>query len=191
MPGFTEAVSDEMGQIIESLKQQRRFLRYATFGLNDGQVRATPTASELYLAAIISHLTHVERFWCSIARSEAKPIDPTNIDRGFNPDEGLTLHVLLAAYESAAGKTDDALLAHKPDHQVPIPADVPWFPKNNDFWTLRWIALHMVEETARHAGHADIIRESIDGATWLPLLSAIEGIDFGPWIKPWEAKVQA
>ena len=59
------------------------------------------------------------------------------------------------------------------DTQVPVPHDVPWFPQDLDFWNVRWVAMHLVEELARHAGHCDIIRESIDGATMYELMAGI------------------
>jgi len=62
---------------------------------------------------------------------------------------------------------------------------VPWFPKDVSAWSVRWVLLHLIEETARHAGHADILRESIDGATALPLMAAAEGWPEQPWITPW------
>ena len=60
------------------------------------------------------------------------------------------------------------------DFPVPVPRDAPWFPADVDFWSARWVLLHLIEETARHAGHADILREAIDGATLFPLLAAYE-----------------
>ena len=50
------------------------------------------------------------------------------------------------------------------DAAVPVPRDSPWFPKDVDAWSVRWVFLHVISELARHAGHADIIRESLDGA---------------------------
>jgi hypothetical protein len=52
-------------------------------------------------------------------------------------------------------------------------------------WSVRWVLLHLIQETARHAGHADIIRESIDGATALPLMAAVEGWPPRRTIRPW------
>jgi hypothetical protein len=51
---------------------------------------------------------------------------------------------------------------------------------------VRWIALHLIEETARHAGHADIIREALDGALSGPLMAAAEGWPPDGWVKPWQ-----
>ena len=52
---------------------------------------------------------------------------------------------------------------------------MPWNRKDLTHWNVRWILLHLIQETARHAGHADIIRESVDGATAYPLMAAAEG----------------
>jgi hypothetical protein len=51
---------------------------------------------------------------------------------------------------------------------------------------VRWVLLHLIQETARHAGHADVIRESLDGATAMPLLAAAEGWPATPWLQPWQ-----
>ena len=51
---------------------------------------------------------------------------------------------------------------------------------------MRWVALHLIEELTRHAGHADIIRESIDGATMYELMAGLEGWPETDWIKPWK-----
>ena len=56
-----------------------------------------------------------------------------------------------------------------------MPKGVPWFPRDVEAWSVRWVLLHIIEETARHAGHADIIREALDGATMYALMAAAEG----------------
>ena len=62
---------------------------------------------------------------------------------------------------------------------------MPWFPDDIDAWTVRWVVLHLITETARHAGHADIVRETIDGASAFPLMAAAEGWPATPWMQPW------
>jgi len=71
------------------------------------------------------------------------------------------------------------------DAAVPVPRDSPWFPKDVDAWSVRWVFLHVISELARHAGHADIIRESIDGATMYELVAAAENLEPQPWLTPW------
>ena len=103
----------------------------------------------------------------------------------LGPEE--TLDSVLDDYAEAAAETRDIVDAIADLGQaVPIPKDVPWFPKDLDAWSVRWVLLHLIEETARHAGHADIVREAIDGATGFPLMAAVEGWPTTPWLKPWE-----
>ena len=59
---------------------------------------------------------------------------------------------------------------------MPVPKGVPWYPDDVDAWSVRWVLLHLVEEIGRHAGHADIVRESIDGATMYALMAARRGL---------------
>ena len=61
----------------------------------------------------------------------------------------------------------------------------PWMPSDPEGYSARWILLHIMEELARHAGHADIIREQIDGATMYALMAGIEGWPETEWLKPW------
>ena len=73
-------------------------------------------------------------------------------------------------------------------HKVRLPA-APWYPEDPEGFSARWILLHVLEELARHAGHADIIREHIDGATMYELMAAAEGWPEADWLKPWRPKV--
>jgi hypothetical protein len=69
---------------------------------------------------------------------------------------------------------------------VAIP-DGPWMP-DRDACTVRWVLFHIIEEAARHAGHADILRECLDGATAGELMAAVEGWPEQGWIKPWRPR---
>ena len=71
------------------------------------------------------------------------------------------------------------------DTPVPVPHEVPWFPQDVDHWSVRWVALHLIEELTRHAGHADIIREAIDGATMYELMAAKEEWPETDFLKRW------
>ena len=77
------------------------------------------------------------------------------------------------------------------DTPVPVPHDVPWFPQDIDNWSVRWVAMHLIEELARHAGHADIIRETIDSATMYELMAANEGWPETDFIKRWRPRQDA
>jgi hypothetical protein len=95
---------------------------------------------------------------------------------GFRLEAGETLADALAAYAAVAAETE-AIIGAIPDlgQPVPVPKGVPWFPQDVEAWSVRWVLLHLIQETARHAGHADIIRESLDGATMYALMAAAEG----------------
>jgi hypothetical protein len=103
----------------------------------------------------------------------------------LRPDE--TLAEVLAHYDGVA-KDTEAVIAGIADlgQAVPVPKGVPWFPDDVEAWSGRWVLLHLIEETARHAGHADIIRESIDGATMYELMAAAEGWLATDWLQPWK-----
>ena len=188
MPGNVRPVTDERDGLLTFLQQQRYVLRLTSHGLTDEQARAAPTASKLSIGGLIKHAASVERNWLAttLQRSEESG-SPEDYEAGFRlgPDE--TLAGALAGYESAAQDTDTAIAAI-PDlgQPVPVPRGVPWFPQDLDAWSVRWVLLHLIEETARHAGHADIIREALDGATAFPLMAAAEGWPASPWMKPWQ-----
>jgi hypothetical protein len=106
---------------------------------------------------------------------------------GFVLGRDETLAGVLRAYDEVAAGTEEVIAGVEDlGRPVPVPKDAPWFPKDVEAWSVRWVLLHMIEETARHAGHADIVRESIDGATAYPLMAAAEGWPATPWLTPWE-----
>ena len=101
-----------------------------------------------------------------------------------------TLAAVLAAYSDAAHETREIVDSISDLGQaVPVPPGVPWFPQDVDAWSVRWVLLHLIAETARHAGHADLVREAVDGATAFPLMAAAEGWPATPWMQPWEPKI--
>jgi uncharacterized damage-inducible protein DinB len=154
------------------LGKQRHFLRFTTRDLTDEQARQCPTASELCLGGLIKHVTSVERGWVNFisdgtsAMSDFTAMTEQDFARRAEefrllPDE--TLAGVLDDYADVARRTDD-LVASLPDlnasHALP---KAPWFPPG-ERWSARRVLMHIMAETAQHAGHADIIRESLDGA---------------------------
>lgn len=96
-----------------------------------------------------------------------------------------TLGSVIALYDDVAAETSEVIAGIEDlDHPLPVPP-APWNPRYVKEWSVRWVLLHMIEETARHAGHADITRETVDGATFYPLLAASEGWPETDWLKPW------
>jgi uncharacterized damage-inducible protein DinB len=186
MPGNVRPVADERDGLLAFLAQQRYVVRMATYGLSDEQAGATPSASAFSLGGLIKHLALVERNWVAIIQQRTHgSVDEYTENLRLRPGETLTS--VLAAYEEAARQTDEVIAAVEDLGQpVPVPKGVPWFPQDIEAWSVRWVLLHLIQETARHAGHADIIRESLDGATAMPLLAAAEGWPATPWLQPWQ-----
>ena len=118
---------------------------------------------------------------------DTRPFD--EIAKGFaeehamRPDE--TLAGLLSALQAENAKSLHLVDTADLDAAVPVPTDIPWFPANLKAWSVRWVILHVINELARHSGHADIIRESIDGATMYELIAGLEGWAIDGWVQPW------
>ncbi len=186
MPGNVRPVADERDGLLAYLAQQRYVMRLTAYGLTDEQARATPSASSLSVGGLIKHVASVERVWMdTVLQRRSGPAPDYEANFRLAPDESLAS--ALDLYSEAAKETD-AIVAAIPDlgQPVPVPKGVPWFPDDIDAWSVRWVLLHLIQETARHAGHADIVRESIDGATAFPLMAAAEGWPATPWLQPWE-----
>jgi uncharacterized damage-inducible protein DinB len=181
----------ERDGLIAFLAQQREAVRNACFGLTDEQARATPLPSSLSLGGLVKHLIGVERTW----RARIEGLEDTAGER----DQSATMAEYmesfhLTPYETLAGTLDDYATAAAETDRVVLAADylnrpvqlpdAPWLPNRNDC-TVRWVVLHLLEETARHAGHADLLREAVDGALSGPLMAASEGWPEDGWIKPW------
>jgi hypothetical protein len=185
MPGFPPPVADEREGLLAYLAQQRSLLRIAVHGLTEEQIRATPSASAMSLGGLIKHVAQMESGWTDTVLQRP----PASVDRyvgSFQVTEGDTLAGLLDAYDAVAGATAEVIAGIADLGQpVPVPRGVPWFPADVEAWSVRWVLLHLIEETARHVGHADIIRETLDGATAIPLMAAAEGWAAPPWVTPW------
>jgi uncharacterized damage-inducible protein DinB len=187
MPAQVPPVPDERTGLLAYLAQQRYGLRVAAYGLTDEQARETPTVSALSIGGLIKHVTATEHDWIDVVLQRELEGGDDDYMANFRMEPEESLQSVLDRYEEVAQETE-RVIAGIPDlgQAVPIPKDVPWFPSDVDAWSVRWVLLHLIEETARHAGHADIIRESIDGASAFPLLAAAEGWPATPWLQPWE-----
>jgi uncharacterized damage-inducible protein DinB len=190
MPGQVRPIANEREGLLGYLAQARLVLRYTAYGLTDEQARATPTAGTLSVGGLIKHVADVEEGWMGIVLQRPRPAMEeanANYEENFRlgPDE--TLASVLDRYEQVAKATEATVTGIADLNQpVPVPKGVPWFPADVDAWSVRWVLLHLITETTRHAGHADIVRESIDGATAFPLMAAVEGWPSTPWLQPWE-----
>lgn len=188
MPGLVASVADEREGLLAYLAQQRLVLRLTAHGLTDDQARATPTASSLSIGGLIKHVAKVERGWMDIVQQRKREWSMDNHHAGFRFTLDETLAGVLELYNQAAKETDAVIAEiHDLGQAVPVPQGEAWFPHDLTAWSVRWVLFHLIEETARHVGHADIIRESLDGARALPLMAAAEGWSANLWVQPWEA----
>lgn len=168
----------EHDDLLDTLRKHRELFRGTVAGITDDQARQRSTVSELTLGGLIKHVAATEAEWARFVvdgpDTDAADVDWESIDWSnppaavvermeqfvLGPDE--TLAGVLATYEEVAAATD-SLIAGLDDlgagHALP---EAPWFAPDT-VWSARRVAMHIVAETAQHAGHADIIREAIDG----------------------------
>jgi uncharacterized damage-inducible protein DinB len=147
------------------------------------QLRLTPTRSALSVGGLVKHAAHTEQGWAAVISGSPGQTPEDYVDSFvLAPEEtgeslARRLHESAAATESAVAAVGDLGAA------VTLP-EAPWMPTGGGY-TVRWVLLHVLEELARHAGHADIIREHVDGATMYALMAAAEGWPETEWLKPW------
>jgi hypothetical protein len=165
----TTTLTGERADLLEALAAHRHFLRYTVQGLTEEQARLRPTASELTLGGLVKHVASQEAGWVDFVLNGpgamASATDPEQMARWaeefrLGPDE--TLDGVLASYEEVARRTDDVVRTLPDlDASHPLP-EAPWF-EPGAHRSARRVFLHIIAETAQHAGHADILRETIDG----------------------------
>ena len=163
----------EREDLVALLERHRGFFLHTAQGLDEEQARLTPTVSALSVGGLVKHVTAVEEGWLDFIErgaleSNAGADDADGIDDeaaytaytdGFRllPDE--TLAGTLAAYEAVAARAVTLARTVDLDAAHPLP-DAPWFAKES--WSNRRVLVHLIAETAQHAGHADILRETLD-----------------------------
>ena len=159
----------ERAELLSTLDKHRGFLRHTVRGITDEQAACRTTVSELCLGGIIKHVTRMEQRWVDFIERGPSAVggtDPAAMQahaESFRMAEGETLASLLIAYGEAAARTSRVVggLASL-DLSHPLP-EAPWF-QPGDEWSARRVLLHILAETAQHAGHADIVREALDGS---------------------------
>lgn len=180
----TGTLSQERQDWLDTLRTHRNFLRTTARDLTDEQATTRSTVSALTVAGIIKHVAQGERQWARFAVEGASAFDgepwvgldwegfaalyaagenvAEDYENGFQLEDGETLASVLAEYEAVAAATDALVATLDLDTVHPLPI-APWHEPGSA-WSVRRVLAHIVAETAQHAGHADIIRESIDGA---------------------------
>jgi uncharacterized damage-inducible protein DinB len=194
MPALAPPVTDERSALREFLAFHQSAYFAVAYGLTDEQARSSPSASALSVGGLVKHVTRMQHNWMArvAAAPEAPPKDPRPshvIAKEFSeqhvmrPDE--TLDGLLRAFGEENATSLRLVESADLDAAVPVPRDAPWFPKDLEAWSVRWVILHVINELARHAGHADIVRETLDGATMYDLIAGQEGWEIEGWVTPW------
>lgn len=157
----------ERSDLLETLNKHRYFLHHTAAGLTDAQARTRSTVSELTVGGLIKHVARVEERWANFADVGVAAFGSFD-EAAFaahaasfvmGPEE--TLEELLAIYAEVATRTDKLVESVDLDTDHPLPV-TPWWPEGTR-WSLRRAFLHIIAETAQHAGHADIVREALDG----------------------------
>ncbi|MFZ0832916.1 MAG: DinB family protein [Mycobacterium sp.] len=196
MPALAAPVTDERNALSEFVAYHQSAYFAVAYGLTDEQARSTPSASALSIGGLIKHATGMQRTW--MQRVAAAPAPPAPDGRPFEERRAAfadqfvmrddeTLQQVLDAFAMQNAETLRQLEDADLDAPVPVPTDAPWFPADVKQWSVRWVMHHVINELARHSGHADIIRESIDGATMYELLAGLEGWPETGWLKPWKS----
>jgi uncharacterized damage-inducible protein DinB len=151
-PVFPVGNTDERELLLSWLAWLRGAVLRKIAGLSDTDARWTPDGALISLLGIVNHLTHVEWRWIDGAM---RGLETSRLDAEFRPGAELTVASAVAAYSDRAAATDE--------YARSTPLTQP--TRNADGTDLRWVLLHLINETARHAGHADATRELLDGLT--------------------------
>lgn len=176
--GTTTGLDAERRDLLAALQTHRDLFKRTTIGMSDEQAARRSTVSALSLGGLVKHVAQMEdewaRFivegpsalggaWESVDWSVGPPPElVAEYEAGFAMQPGETLAGLIERYDAIAATTDALVGTADLDAAHPLPA-APWFEPGAR-WSARRVLLHLIAETAQHAGHADIIRESIDGA---------------------------
>jgi hypothetical protein len=153
--------------ILEALAAHRRFLLFTVQGLSDEQARLRPTVSELTLGGVVKHVAMTEKQWVEFIVTGPDALAMTGERMAAHADSFVlrddeTLEGIIRDYEEIASTTD-ALVRSVPDLDASqLLPEAPWFPPGARR-SARRVFIHIIAETAQHAGHADILREAIDG----------------------------
>ncbi|MCK8616551.1 DinB family protein [Gordonia sp. C13] len=180
-PELSVDVTGEKLELLTLLQDQRNMLKVTARNLSDEQARKQTTVSTLTIGALIKHLANGEANAAKviIERDETAEFDMSRAETEYELVEGETLTGWLEAYDRNAAALDRVIAdADSLDELIPQPT-APWAPER-EWSTIRTMLLHLLRETSHHCGHADIIREALDGQTTMGAIS--EGQD---WAAEW------
>ena len=152
-------VADERTTLVAFLDRQRACVVAKVAGLDDAVVRAPGVESGTSIMGLVKHLGWVEHGWFELLVAQGSGTNLRPHDRGweFTPQPGETMAETVDAYRRACARSREIVTKHDLDDTVRHDQD--------GLVTIRWIVVHMIEETARHLGHIDILVEQLDGRT--------------------------
>jgi uncharacterized damage-inducible protein DinB len=172
-------MTDERETLIEIYDDQRHSFLITMRGLTEEQARTRSTASALTLGGLLKHVTLNERDWIRTI-TDADPEAEFDLEAAataYELVEGETFEGWLAEFQAQAERTN-AFIREVPDLDATIPLPTaPWAPERQ-YQSVRRILLHMFRETAHHSGHADIIREQLDGGNTTMSMAQDAGMSF-------------
>ncbi|MFE2088157.1 DinB family protein [Streptomyces sp. NPDC057580] len=171
-----ETHGDERGALLSFVEAQRGAIRRSLLGLTEEQAASRPSAGELSLSGLLKHVAETELNWLRLAQQ--RPNEKARTEETWGDSFRLvgdeTVPQMLEFSAKVAAETEEFIHSvESMNDTFPLP-DAPWFPKD-ERCSMRWLLIHLVEEIARHAGHADIIRESLDGRTAFELVAEEAG----------------
>ena len=162
--------ADETATLLGFLDYQRATLAWKCRGLDAAGLQAKVGASSMTLGGMLKHLAYVEDYWFSqrLHGNDRRPPFDT-VDWKADPDWEWhsaaqdTSEQLFALWQDSTARSRSMVAEALADGGLARLAKRPW--PNGESPSLRWILVHMIEEYGRHNGHADLIRESVDGET--------------------------
>lgn len=155
----------EHDDLIQLLDEQREMFRITLRGISEEQARQRTTASELTLGGLLHHLVNCERLWTKVLvdRDENAEQKLEDFEGQYSIGDAETVDGLLTEWKTVAANTAELIRSVDDlDASIPTPTN-PWVP-GRVWWSARFLILHILREIAHHSGHADIIREQLDGA---------------------------
>jgi len=188
---YAPASHDEITGIVNYLGQQLDALHAAAVGLTEEQARSRPCRSALSVGGLVKHGIYVMRGAIARLRGDgpADPYDPAAYAAygdSFVVGDDETVAGLLARFDQVRAEYLDAVAATDPSATVIEPPS-PWFGRYEPQPALaRYYLVHQIEELARHAGHADILREEVDGISIANIVLTHDGVAANDFFQPYE-----
>ena len=190
---YFPAVDDENTTLRNYLEVQLNAVRDAGYGLDEEQLRATPLRSKLSLAGLLKHCAFcMQGALAGAGKLSGEPlVDPEDFYGSFTLDPQTSVDDFRTGYDALVEKYLALVAELELDEVMDVPP-MPWYGVTEPRpAALRYLVVHHVEEFARHAGHADLIREQIDGAQAASLNAPVEGRAANAIVTPWQPDTNA